>query len=158
MKNQRLLPIVIGTVVATGVATSPMLVRGQEAPVFEEVLVTAEKRTESLQNLSQAVTALSAEDVENRQLSSFVDLSAIAPGVNVAKNEGFKTVITIRGIGNEANQNAIANPSVSYHLDGVYVASPFALQTDFWIWSASRYCEVRRERFLAKTQPVAAST
>ena len=105
--------------------------RAQEAPVFEEVLVTAEKRTESLQNLSQAVTALSAEDVENRQLSSFVDLSAIAPGVNVAKNEGFKTVITIRGIGNEANQNAIANPSVSYHLDGVYVASPFALQTDF---------------------------
>ena len=78
-----------------------------------------------------AVTALSAEDVENRQLNSFVDLSAIAPGVNVAKNEGFKTVITIRGIGNEANQNAIANPSVSYHLDGVYVASPFALQTDF---------------------------
>ena len=56
----------------------------QEAPIFEEVLVTAEKRTESLQNLSQAVTALSAEDVENRQLSSFVDLSAIAPGVNVA--------------------------------------------------------------------------
>ena len=82
----------------------------QETPIFEEVLVTAEKRTESLQNLSQAVTALSAEDVENRQLSSFVDLSAIAPGVNVAKNEGFKTVITIRGIGNEANQNAIANP------------------------------------------------
>ena len=82
----------------------------QESPIFEEVLVTAEKRTESLQNLSQAVTALSAEDVENRQLSSFVDLSAIAPGVNVAKNEGFKTVITIRGIGNEANQNAIANP------------------------------------------------
>ena len=64
-------------------------------------------------------------------MTSFVDLSAIAPGVNVAKNEGFKTVITIRGIGNEANQNAIANPSVSYHLDGVYVASPFALQTDF---------------------------
>ena len=93
--------------------------------------MTAEKRSESLQDLSQAVTALTAADVEDRQLTSFVDLSAIAPGVNVAKNEGFKTVITIRGIGNEANQNAIANPSVSYHLDGVYIASPFALQTDF---------------------------
>mgnify|MGYP000456671995 CR=1 FL=1 len=103
----------------------------QSAPVFEEVLVTAEKRSESLQDLSQAVTALTAMEVEERQLTSFVDLSAIAPGVNVAKNEGFKTVITIRGIGNEANQNAIANPSVSYHLDGVYIASPFALQTDF---------------------------
>jgi iron complex outermembrane receptor protein len=99
--------------------------------VFEEVLVTAEKRSESLQDLSQAITALSGEDLDNRQVTSFVDLSAIAPGVNIAKNEGFKTVITIRGVGNEANQNAIANPSVSYHLDGIYVASPFALQTDF---------------------------
>ena len=102
-----------------------------ERPVFEEVLVTAEKRTESLQDLSQAVTALTAENLDNRQLATFVDLSAVAPGVNIAKNEGFKTVITIRGVGNEANQNAIANPSVSYHLDGIYVASPFALQTDF---------------------------
>ena len=129
MKDRRLLPLILSPVIL--IAARPGLGWAQQAPVFEEVLVTAEKRTESLQNLSQAVTALSAEDVENRQLNSFVDLSAIAPGVNVAKNEGFKTVITIRGIGNEANQNAIANPSVSYHLDGVYVASPFALQTDF---------------------------
>ena len=74
---------------------------------------------------------MTGEDLDTRQVTSFVDLSAIAPGVNIAKNEGFKTVITIRGVGNEANQNAIANPSVSYHLDGIYVASPFALQTDF---------------------------
>ena len=100
-------------------------------PIFEEVLVTAEKRSESLQDLSQAITVLTGEDLDTRQVTSFVDLSAIAPGVNIAKNEGFKTVITIRGVGNEANQNAIANPSVSYHLDGIYVASPFALQTDF---------------------------
>jgi len=100
-------------------------------PVFEEVLVTAEKRSESLQDLSQAITVLTGQDLDTRQVTSFVDLSAIAPGVNIAKNEGFKTVITIRGVGNEANQNAIANPSVSYHLDGIYVASPFALQTDF---------------------------
>jgi iron complex outermembrane receptor protein len=99
--------------------------------VFEEVLVTAEKRSESLQDLSQAITVLGGADLDNRQIASFIDLSAIAPGVNIAKNEGFKTVITIRGVGNEANQNAIANPSVSYHLDGIYVASPFALQTDF---------------------------
>ena len=97
----------------------------------QEMIVTAEKRDESLQDLPQAITALSVEDMENRNLVSFVDLSSIAPGVTVAKNEGFKTVISIRGIGNEANQNAIANPSVSYHLDGIYIASPYALHTDF---------------------------
>ena len=94
-------------------------------PKLEEIFVTAEKKSENLQDLSQAVTSLSGEDLDKLGINSFVDLSAIAPGVNVAKNEGFKTVITIRGIGNEANQNAIANPSVSYHLDGVYIASPF---------------------------------
>ncbi|MFT5351535.1 MAG: iron complex outermembrane receptor protein [Planctomycetota bacterium] len=99
--------------------------------VFEEVVVIAEKRNESLQDLSQAVTALKQEDLDNKNIISFVDLSSIAPGVTITKNEGFKTVIAIRGLGNEANQNAIANPSVSYHLDGVYVASPFAIQTDF---------------------------
>ena len=100
-------------------------------PMFEEIIVTAEKRSESLQDLSQAVTVLSGIDLDNRQISTFVDLSAIAPGVNIAKNEGFKTVITIRGVGYETNQNAIATPSVSYHLDGIYVASPYSLQTDF---------------------------
>ena len=99
--------------------------------MFEEIIVTAEKRSESLQDISQAVTVLSGEDLDNRQISTFVDISAIAPGVNVAKNEGFKTVITIRGVGYETNQNAIATPSVSYHLDGIYVASPYSLQTDF---------------------------
>ena len=64
-------------------------------PMFEEIIVTAEKRSESLQDLSQAVTVLSGIDLDNRQISTFVDLSAIAPGVNVAKNEGFKTVITL---------------------------------------------------------------
>ena len=103
----------------------------ENRPLLEEIIVTAEKRSESLQDLSQAVTALSGEDIDNRNITSFVDLSSIAPGVTVAKNEGFKTVIAIRGVGNEANQNAIANPSVSYHLDGIYVASPFALHTDF---------------------------
>jgi iron complex outermembrane receptor protein len=110
---------------------STSLIAQDEQYVFEEIIVTAEKRDESLQDLSQAVTVLSSEDLDNRQISSFVDISAIAPGVNVAKNEGFKTVITIRGVGYETNQNAIATPSVSYHLDGIYIASPYSLQTEF---------------------------
>ncbi|NKB35826.1 MAG: TonB-dependent receptor plug domain-containing protein [Gammaproteobacteria bacterium] len=99
--------------------------------VFEEIVVIAEKRNESLQDLSQAVTALKQDELDQKNIISFVDLSSIAPGVTITKNEGFKTVIAIRGLGNEANQNALANPSVSYHLDGVYIASPFSIQTDF---------------------------
>ena len=98
---------------------------------FEDVIVTAEKRNESLQDVSQAVTALTSSEMEVKKIDSIVDLSSIVPGVTVAKNEGYKTVISIRGIGNETNQNAIAAPSVAYHIDGIFVASPFSLQTDF---------------------------
>ena len=98
---------------------------------LEEVIVTTEKRSESVQDVSQAVTAITSSEIEAKNINSMVDLSAIAPGVTVAKNEGYKTVISIRGIGNETNQNAIAAPSVAFHLDGVFIASPFSLLTDF---------------------------
>ncbi|MEH6611127.1 MAG: TonB-dependent receptor [Halioglobus sp.] len=118
---------------AIGAAVSSMAVQSVSAEQrsIEEIVVTAEKRSESLQDLSQAVTAITSRDMDNKNVTSFVDLSAIAPGVTVSKNEGFKTIISIRGVGNEANQNATANPSVSYHMDGIYIASPYALQTDF---------------------------
>ena len=70
-----------------------------------------------------------------------VDLSAIVPGVTVAKNEGYKTVISIRGVGNETNQNAIAAPSVAFHMDGIFIASPFALQTDLFM-TFHNYCQL----------------
>ena len=98
---------------------------------IEEIIVTAEKRSESLQDVSQAVTAITDTEIEAKNITSFVDLTAVVPGVTVAKNEGYKTVISIRGVGNETNQNAIAAPSVAYHMDGIFIASPFSLQTDF---------------------------
>ena len=110
---------------------SPNLISQDDQRVFEEVIVTAEKRSESLQSVSQAVTAISDSELENKNINSFVDLTSIVPGVTVAKNEGYKTVISIWGVGNETNQNAIAAPSVAYHMDGIFIASPFSLQTDF---------------------------
>ena len=117
--------------IAVAVSNMAALSANAEERAIEQIVVTAEKRGESLQDLSQAVTAFTSKDLDNKNILSFVDLSAVAPGVTVAKNEGFKTVISIRGVGNEANQNATANPSVSYHMDGIYIASPYALQTDF---------------------------
>ena len=110
---------------------STSIVAQDEQYVFEEIIVTAEKRDESLQGVSQAVTALTSSEIETKNINSIVDLSAVVPGVTVAKNEGYKTVISIRGVGNETNQNAIAAPSVAYHMDGIFIASPFALQSDF---------------------------
>ena len=121
-----------GKTIFVAFLTISINIQGQDdQSVFEEVIVTAEKRSESLQGVSQAVTALTSSEIEVKNINSIVDLSAIVPGVTVAKNEGYKTIISIRGVGNETNQNAIAAPSVAYHMDGIFIASPFALQSDF---------------------------
>ena len=96
---------------------------------LEEVIVTAEKRDASLQETSQAVTVLSGVELDQFSVNSMVDLNMLVPGLNVVKNEGTQLVMSMRGVGNEANQNVIASPAVSYHVDGVYMASPHVMQT-----------------------------
>ncbi|MCY3857760.1 MAG: TonB-dependent receptor [Gammaproteobacteria bacterium] len=95
---------------------------------LEEVIVTAEKRDASLQETSQAVTVMSGAELDQYSVSSMVDLNTLVPGLNVVKNEGTQLVMSMRGVGNEANQNVIASPAVSYHVDGVYMASPHVMQ------------------------------
>ena len=94
------------------ISSFSLVINAQEiSAVIEDIIVTAEKRTESLQDLSQAVTVLTSDDLDKKQISTFVDISAIAPGVNVAKNEGFKTVITIRGVGYAVSYTHLTLPT-----------------------------------------------
>ena len=108
---------------------SATLYAQDNSTALEEIVVTASKQEESLQQVDQAVTALVADDLRERNIESFLGLNSVAPGLTVSQNEGSRMVMTIRGVGNEANQNAIANPSVSYHMDGIYMASPTIAQT-----------------------------
>ena len=99
-------PLLVSLV--TGLMT---LLPSIQAAEIEEVIVIAEKRSESLQDVSQAVTAITSSELDVKNIVDFVGLSSVAPGVTVAKNEGYKTVISIRGVGDETNQNAIAAPA-----------------------------------------------
>lgn len=96
-----------------------------------DIVVVADKREVNLQKAPLAITALSADTLANANIRSSVDLNGFVPGLTVARSEGVNRVVSIRGIGNEANQNDGAQPGVAYHIDGVYIASPVALNADF---------------------------
>lgn len=96
-----------------------------------EIVVTAEKREKSLQKTPAAITALSADTLEKSNIKSAVDLNGVVPGLTVTPNEGWSRVVAIRGIGYETAQNTIAQPSTAFHVDGVYVVNPIALQQTF---------------------------
>jgi iron complex outermembrane receptor protein len=96
-----------------------------------DILVVADKRSVNLQKAPLAITALSAETLTTANIRSSADLNGFVPGLTVARSEGVSRIVSIRGIGNEANQNDGAQPGVAYHIDGVYIASPVALNADF---------------------------
>jgi iron complex outermembrane receptor protein len=98
---------------------------------LQEVLVIADKQQINLQRAPESITAVNASTLEVANILSPDDLNGFVPGLTLSPNEGENRVASIRGIGNEANQNGSAQPAVAYHVDGVYVASPYALSGDF---------------------------
>ena len=87
-------------------------------PRLEEVVVTARKRDENLQNVPDAVTAFTAETIENAGIRHIADFLALTPNVNFEDGGAFYSGflnLSMRGIGNGQD----GWPSVAYLVDGV---------------------------------------
>jgi iron complex outermembrane recepter protein len=91
-----------------------------------EIVVTAERRAENIQNVPIAVSAFTAEQLQSRNLTDVHTLGAISPGVNLdagAPFSGDRSVLSasIRGVGQDDFAFNL-NPAVGVYLDGVYLA------------------------------------
>lgn len=96
-----------------------------------DIIVTGEKQATTLQRAPLALTALSNDTLKQSNITQLIDMNGFVPGLTVANSGSFVRVVSIRGIGYEASDNLSAEPGTSFHIDGVYVASPYALQQDF---------------------------
>lgn len=99
--------------------------------LLEEIVITSEKFEKKLQEVPLAVSVLLERDIELRKISDLADLSGKVPGLNVAKSEGYRRPVTLRGAGNESPQNAGSRPGVSFHVDGVFIPEDAFLTQDF---------------------------
>lgn len=92
---------------------------------LDEVMVTAQKRAERIQDVPLAVTVVSGEDALRRGITSVTGLVDEVPGVSVNYAFGGTNygLISIRGIGGADDYKPNGNPSVALHVDGVYQTS-----------------------------------
>ena len=101
-----------------------VLAQGSEgsATVLEEIIVTSQRRTESLQEVPAAVTAIRSEQLEIKQISDVLDLQYAVPNISLATNTGTANGarIFLRGVG-EDESRVSADPAVGVYVDGVYV-------------------------------------
>ena len=85
-----------------------------------EIIVTASKRSQTLQDTPIAVSVTSAADLQNAQIRDLIDLQSAVPSLRVSQlQSSANTNFIIRGFGNGAN-NAGIEPSVGVFIDGVY--------------------------------------
>jgi iron complex outermembrane recepter protein len=90
---------------------------------FGEIIVTANKRAENVQDVAIAVTALNSELIEQKFSRDLMDLGSIAPNLIVDPILGNGTAaISIRGIQLNDVEKSF-DPPVGVFLDGVYLAS-----------------------------------
>src|SRR5262249_10192899 len=88
---------------------------------IETVTVTAERRSNDVQTVPIAVTAVSAEQLAKAQVRDFNDLQMVAPSLLVSTGSGDTSggLVRIRGVGTTGN-NAGLEASVGVFVDGVY--------------------------------------
>ncbi len=109
-------------------ATTPAIAFAQdtaEAPASDtdygnDIIVTATKRSQTLQDTPIAVSVTSAADIQNAQIRDLIDLQSAVPSLRVSQlQSSANTNFIIRGFGNGANNPGI-EPSVGVFIDGVY--------------------------------------
>src|SRR6266704_1379548 len=107
-------------------AASVLIGAAAFAEGLEEIVVTAQKRSENVQKVPIAITAFTAETIQSKGLNNLHALSNLTPNVNLdggAPFSGDSSVLSasIRGIGQDDFAFNL-DPGVGVYLDGVYLA------------------------------------
>jgi iron complex outermembrane recepter protein len=92
----------------------------EQASTLDEVVVTARRREERLQDVPVAVTALSSEALENLQASDIGALEGAVPNLTLHEGDAANAVVYLRGVG-QVDSLAFADPGVGVYVDDVYL-------------------------------------
>ncbi|MCZ6830000.1 MAG: TonB-dependent receptor, partial [Gammaproteobacteria bacterium] len=125
--NRKKMTLAISGIVASlaggGVSQSALAQERADNQIFEEVLVTAQKRSQSIYEVPLAITAFTNETLERQGITDLVDIGKFVPNLNVT---GFSAGHTssanpfIRGIGLQ-DHLITTDPGVGVYIDGVYL-------------------------------------
>ncbi|MFM7404076.1 MAG: TonB-dependent receptor plug domain-containing protein, partial [Erythrobacter sp.] len=127
----RLMPAITGMTSALALLASAAPVWAQDSAASEvtddqanagTIIVTAQRRSEDLQDVPASVTALGAEDIALRQIEDANDLQAQIPGVVITTGTGTSNSARIffRGIGEDESRGAV-DPAIGIYVDNVYL-------------------------------------
>jgi iron complex outermembrane receptor protein len=109
---------------------SPAANQSDDLTPSNDIIVTARRRAESVQDVPQTVNVVTAAEVEKLNLRNFTDISNVVPGLQLQALNSFANTATVRGIAFSpvASGN---NPSVEFYLNDAPISSGFLFQTTY---------------------------
>ncbi len=119
---------------ATALIVSPAMARSTSVAADEDgtgdIVVTAQKRAQSLQDVSAAVSAVSGSALTNAEISNLADVQQLVPTVTFG-NDFNQAKVFIRGVGANTSTTG-SSTGVALHVDGAYVARAEAQLTSLF--------------------------
>src|SRR5215831_3815586 len=124
MHRSNLVRYYVAAALGTAIVAAPVMAAGEES--LEEIVVTAQKREQNVQNVPIAITAFTAEVLKDKGVGDIGQLTRFAPNVNLDTGSPFSgdtSVLSasIRGIGQDDFAFNL-DPGVGVYVDGVYLA------------------------------------
>lgn len=134
--------------ISTGLLATPVLAQEatpaqESATMLDEVVVTAQRREQRLQDVPIAVTAFSEETLERTAASGLEDVAGKVPGVTMTQFNIGEPQIFVRGVGTSSD-SAASDPSIGVSIDEVSIGRAGA--------SALAFMDVQRVEVLRGPQ------
>ena len=110
-------------IAATGGIALPASAQDARASALEEVIVTAQRREQSLQNTPIAITAFTTDRLNDLGVFDVSQVGNFAPNVTIQKQPSSNSNmnISIRGVG-QGETSLLADPKVGLYIDGVFMS------------------------------------
>ena len=97
---------------------------------LEEIVVTAERRSERLDQVPIAATVISGEDLSQQGVSNIQDLGTVSPAINI-QNQQALSFVNIRGVGLQAT-NPTTSSGVAVYSDGFFIPHEIAIADQYY--------------------------
>ena len=128
--------IFASTAIAIIMSSSPALAQesdGEGQSGIDEIIVTAQRRNESVQDVPIAITAFSSEQLEAQGISNTLELTQFVPNLFAMNNTGLGSAngYYLRGLGN-TESIATFDPAVGTYVDDIYLSRQNANNLSFF--------------------------
>lgn len=118
-------------------ASIPALAQTADDPSsggLQDIVVTAERRTQSLQKVPISATVLTGDDLQEKGVANLGDIQQVAPSVAI-NTYNRSTFINIRGVG-IAQSAPTSSTGVAYYIDGVFIPNEQYIGFSFFDFSS----------------------